>query len=811
MLVQIHYLLFFMSRRKYKRRVQKEVKRDFNTDVFSKVSPETKKAILVFCILMISFLSFLALFNLSGKLGEYMIKGMRWIMGWLYFILPFLLMILGYILLNPKKYIIHFRHYLGISLLLLSATGFLNLIISSKDVFDQILLGKGGGYLGVPFYWMFFQLAGFWGAMVIILGMFAISIFLLFSLTLQDLHLGEKLRSMFSARRDRIDENGNDESILKNVDQDSEGIEPPESDLQKRAETPRDLTQKESRLKKLFPPVVKKVYKDIKIPLDLLSDQKTSPVSRDVDTSKEKIKRTFANFGINVEMGEVNVGPAVAQFTMKPDENVRLSKILALQDNLALSLAAHPIRIEAPIPGKSLVGIEVPNKVISTVRMKEILGDSVFKKSDGHLVFALGKDVSGTNHVVDLVKMPHLLIAGATGSGKSVCVNTIIISLLYRLNPNELKLILVDPKRVELSPYNGIPHLLTPVITKVDKTINALKWAVSEMDRRYDLLSKVNKKDIFMYNSSVSRVEDKLPQIVIIIDELADLMAVAAQDVENAIIRLAQMARAIGIHLVLATQRPSVNVITGLIKANITSRIAFSVASQIDSRTILDTSGAEKLLGRGDMLFICAEISKPRRIQGTFVSEQEKERIIEFLKNQAEPDYLNDVTEFGEHTVGFASSGGGDADSLLEEAKKIVVKYDTASATMLQRRLRIGYARGARILDQLEELGFVGPANGPKPREVLVTEDEFIRMGSNISSTSGVLPYSQADDRSYEEEEGVEDEEVDIQEGDYDDEIPDVNEKLLVEEDVLEIEDDIEEEREEFDIDVEKEKQDERF
>ena len=780
-----------MPRRKYKRRLPKNSEPNFQRDALSKISPETKKAILVFCLLILGFISFLSLFHLSGKAGEVMLIGMKYILGWLYFFVPLILIFFGYILLNPKKYIIHFRHYLGLLLFFLSITGFLNLLISSKDVYEQIAEGRGGGYFGVPFYLAFSKLAGFWGAFVILLGLLIISVFLTFNLNLSHLRFAEKIRQLLNPRRERIDEDKIDEINLSSADGDQEEKNIVEDDLQKRSDISMDGSADESKnkLKGILPKLPKKIYKDIKIPLDLLSDQKSVPVSRDIDSGKERIKRTFGNFNINVEMGEVNVGPAVTQFTLKPDENVKLSKILALQDNLALSLAAHPIRIEAPIPGKSLVGIEVPNKIISMVRIKEILSDSVFKKNDGHLVFALGKDVSGTNHVVDLVKMPHLLIAGATGSGKSVCINTLIISMLYRLNPNELKFIMIDPKRVELPPYNGIPHLLTPVITKVDKTINALKWAVNEMDRRYDLLSKFNKKDIFSFNSSVSKIEDRLPQIVIVIDELADLMAQAAQDVENAIIRLAQMARAIGIHLVLATQRPSVNVITGLIKANITSRIAFSVASQIDSRTILDTSGAEKLLGKGDMLFICAELSKPKRLQGAFVSESEKDRVIEFLRSQAEPDYLEEVTEFGSHTVGFSSSGGGDADSLLEEAKKIVVKCQTISATMFQTRLRVGYARAARLLNQLEEIGFVGPANGTKPRDVLVTEDD-LNIGNGIYGPQGVLPYSREEDKSYYEEDEYNEETE--KENELEDEIEEENKNL---------EENIYEEEDEFEVD----------
>ena len=624
-----------MPRRKYKRRIQKETGRNPEKDIISKISPETKKAILVFCLLILGFLSFLALFNLSGKIGQIMLKGMKLIMGWLYFFVPILLLFFGIIFLNPKKYTIHLRHYLGIVLFFLSITGFLNLIISSKDVFKQIAEGRGGGYIGVPFYLAFSKLAGFWGAIVILVGLLIISIFLTFNLNLSHLRIGERIRELLNPKREKIDEDETDETVLKSADQEIENNF--DDEVQQKSEdiSPDNSNKSNKKSKVLFPTVKKKIYKDIKIPLDLLSDEKDVPISRNIEESKEIIKRTFSNFGIRVEMGEANVGPTVTQFTLKPDENIKLSKIFELQSNLALALAAtHPLRIEAPIPGKSLVGIEVPNKVISIVRIKEVLSDKCFTRNEGHLVFALGKDVSGTNHVADLAKMPHLLIAGSTNTGKSVCLNVLIVSLLYRLNPNELKFIMIDMKRVELSPYNGIPHLLTPVITKIDKIVNALKWSVSEMERRLDLLSKVNKVNIFEYNSYVSKIEDRIPQIVIIIDELAELMALAGSEVEKAIIRLAQMGRAVGFHLVLATQRPSVNVITGLIKANITSRIAFSVASNVDSRTILDTSGAEKLFGRGDMLYVSSVSSKPRRLQGAFVSGEEKERVIEFLKNK---------------------------------------------------------------------------------------------------------------------------------------------------------------------------------
>lgn len=716
-----------------KRRSIIQKQRDNN--LFSTLSPETKKGIFVFTLLIIGFLSFLALFDLSGALGRYIVKGMKLVFGWLYFLVPFIFVILGFLLLNPRKYVIKTRHYVGLLLFLLTTTGLLNLIVGFNEIIEKIKLGQGGGYFGMVFYYPFYKLAGFWGTSVLLLGLFVVSVLLTFELSIPDLNIFNKLRESIRLKKRRIDDQAEFDKLIEEEDEyineddiyEEDSFEEDESsfteDLEdKGKESAEDVKDKGSKVRH------RKIYKNIQIPLDLLDDNHSKPTSYDIENNKERIKKTLYNFGMEVEMGKVSVGPTFTQFTLKPSEGIRLSKIVSLQNNLSLSLAAHPIRIEAPIPGRSLVGIEVPNRIVSIVHLKEILSSDKFQRPGGHLKFALGKDVAGNNKVVDLAKMPHLLIAGATGSGKTVCINSLIISLLYKLNPNQLKLILIDPKQVELSPYNGIPHLLTPVITKVDKTVNALKWAIVEMERRYDLLHSANTGDIYdiySYNNYISDPNDKMSNIIIIIDELADLMVVNPIDVETSIIRLAQKARAVGIHLVLATQRPSVNVVTGLIKTNITSRIAFTVASQIDSRTIIDIAGAEKLLGNGDMLYISAEISKPRRFQGIFVSGQEKKRIINFLKKQAEPDYLEEVTETPSRSIpGFISSH--DNDSLLVEARAIVTKYDKASATLLQRILRVGYARAARILDQLEDMGIVGPANGPKPRDVLIREEDEI-------------------------------------------------------------------------------------
>jgi S-DNA-T family DNA segregation ATPase FtsK/SpoIIIE len=418
-------------------------------------------------------------------------------------------------------------------------------------------------------------------------------------------------------------------------------------------------------------------------------------------------------------MGDVAVGPTVTQFTLKPAEGVKLTRITGLHNDLALALAAHPIRIEAPIPGKSLVGIEVPNQSVATVGIREMLESREWREKKDGLTFALGRDVSGKPWIADVGRMPHVLVAGSTGSGKSVCLNTLIISLLYAHGPDDLKFIMVDPKRVELQIYNGIPHLVTPVITDSEKTANALKWALREMDRRFDVLSKFGARDIATFNT---RSQEKLPYLVVIIDELADLMVTSMQEVEGPIVRLAQMSRAVGIHLVLATQRPSVDVLTGLIKANIPARIAFAVASSTDSRTIIDHPGAEKLLGRGDMLFQTSDMASPKRIQGAFVSDDEIRRVVEYLAASSDPpEYDPSVVErsSGGGTVMNGMAADEDSDPLIPEAKEEIIRAGKASASLLQRRLKVGYARAARLLDLLEQEGFIGPGDGAKPREIL--------------------------------------------------------------------------------------------
>ena len=450
-----------------------------------------------------------------------------------------------------------------------------------------------------------------------------------------------------------------------------------------------------------------------------------------------RLQKTLYSFGVSAKVENVSVGPAITRYELKPAEGVRVSKIANLADDIALNLAAETIRIEAPIPGKQAVGIEVPNKENEVVTLRDIIDCDKFREHKSKLAFALGKDVAGNEVVTDIAKMPHVLIAGATGSGKSVCINTMIASIIYKAKPSEVKLVMIDPKVVELSVYNGIPHLLIPVVTDPKKAAGALAWAVQEMVNRYSLFASKNVRDIKGYNEAIEEQGHKLPQIVIIIDELSDLMMVSPKDVEDSICRLAQMARAAGMHLVIATQRPSVDVITGIIKANIPSRIAFSVSSQVDSRTILDMAGAEKLLGKGDMLFYPAGAPKPTRIQGAFISDKEVEKVVDFIKNNGEATYNDEIIKQIENANStdqeIDNSDEDDSDPLLMEAIDVVVETGQASTSFIQRRFKVGYARAGRIIDQMEERGIISGFQGSKPREVLMSKErwEELKMSSS--------------------------------------------------------------------------------
>ena len=473
-------------------------------------------------------------------------------------------------------------------------------------------------------------------------------------------------------------------------------------------------------------------------PMNLLVTEKqawSESYDRELKETALKLQTTLESFGVRVTITDISCGPAVTRYEMFPEQGTKVSKIVSLTDDIKLNLAAADVRIEAPIPGKAAIGIEVPNKQTMKVHLRELIDNQVFRNFKSRLAFAVGKDIGGNIVITDLAKMPHLLIAGATGSGKSVCINTLIMSLLYKARPDEVKLIMIDPKMVELSVYNGIPHLLIPVVTDPKKASGALNWAVAEMTDRYKKFAESNVRNLEGYNKRVEELiasgevdEEKLakmPQIVIIIDELADLMMVAPGEVEDAIVRLSQLARAAGIHLVIATQRPSVNVITGLIKANVPSRIAFSVSSGVDSRTIIDMNGAEKLLGKGDMLFFPAGYQKPVRVQGALVDDSEVAKVVEFIKmNEDTAAYDDAVSDQIEKKIEH-SGGSAERDEYFEAAARFIMEKDKATIGMLQRMFKIGFNRAARIMDQLADAGIVGPEEGTKPRQILMSPEQL--------------------------------------------------------------------------------------
>jgi len=686
--------------------------------IFRKIIPESPLnveirnslyAILFLCLALILILSAL---SLAGPIGRGIFKLFDYLLGWGYFVLPILFLLISFIFFRSLSEKINLTAFTfqGCFLILLS-------ILSLLEIFAN---GKGGvvGSIGA----LLKNYLGLWPTLIIYIAVLISGFLLVLNIPLR-----------FSRKMKEEDEE-EEEAKEAEISSFPESVEKEViSESEKRIE---EITNKEERNKETKSEKKMRAFimskSNYKFPLlDLLETENIRPRVGDIRANANIIKRTLQNFGIDVEMGEVNVGPTVTQYTFKPAEGVKLSSITALQNDLALALAAHPLRMEAPIPGRSLVGIEVPNKSISLVRLGALLKESDFQKTASSLSFALGRNVKGEALLADLSKMPHLLIAGSTGSGKSVCIHGILSSFLFKNSPETLRLILIDPKRVELSHYNDIPHLLTPVITDYKKVLPALRWATNEMERRYNLLSEYKSRDIEGYNLKVlAKKEMPLPYVVIIIDELADLMARYGRDLECLIIRIAQMARATGIHLIVSTQRPSVEVITGLIKANITARVAFQVASQVDSRTILDMAGAEKLLGSGDMLYLAPDSSKPRRVQSAYVSEEEVNKLVTFIIEESgvekqENGLSEDLQEFIEGSpspgsISFEGLNDAGEDELYSDAYDIVVQAEKASASLLQRRLRIGYARAARLLDILEAKGVVGPVNGAKPREVFV-------------------------------------------------------------------------------------------
>jgi DNA segregation ATPase FtsK/SpoIIIE, S-DNA-T family len=702
------------------------------------LASETKRGIMVVVFVILAGITGLSILGAAGGLGGLIYKLFSLLFGVIAYLVPVMFLATAALLFRfqapSEEQTDHpyFRTYLGMFLIAGSAAGVIHSLyikdgVSALSIASE---GRAGGYLGALFAGPLVGSLGFWAGDLALIGLFIIGLLITFNIS-PFRKFDKKVEEVKPGEKVTIN-NMNTEGFVKETVVDKNKALPPTEPLQQKINISQNKPSAGDDAISKMESITLEDRRDWKLPpFDLLDDNKTEVDSGDIESNVAIIQKTLADFGIEVEMGEVNVGPTVTQYTLRPATGVKLSQIGGLQNDLALALAAHSIRMELPIPGKALVGIEVPNKSTAIVRLREVMQTTDFVNHKSKLALALGRDVAGRPNVTDLSKMPHLLIAGATGTGKSVAINSLLISLLYRNTPQDIKFILVDPKRVELNLYNGIPHLLTPSITEPDKAVNALKWAVAEMERRYKMLADAGKRNLAEYNEGT---ELKVPFIVIVVDELADLMSVAQQDVEATIVRLAQMARAVGIHLVLATQRPSVEVITGLIKANITSRVAFAVASQIDSRTILDSSGAEKLLGNGDMLFISAEFTKPRRIQGAYLGEKEVKKVVDFFKSQTGAVIYNEeVIEKPKRALGLPGmSGDGDVDDdLYEAARDEVTRAGKASASLLQRRLRVGYARAARLLDILEEKGVIGPGEGAKPREVygIVPADEKAEYG----------------------------------------------------------------------------------
>ncbi len=751
-----------MRRRKYpKYRIKK------GTFSFNSLNEKQTNSIIIILLFACAGIMFLALADVAGSFGGVLKVGLLRGFGKTAFLIPLLLLSFAIIFLQSGRkanFEVKKAGVVGAAIMILGLASFFQMVFVKGRALESSELIKGGGYLGYGVSVALMSFLGFWGTLIISLALFFCGFVMMFSITFTDLadflkKLKEIITRMYSEFYRRIfpeekvkikglaeGETGseiNQQSLFKTV---KEG----DKKEDKSSGTPSmDFKVRSIDLSKKGAMNTEESYQKIHwqpYPLDLLESRSSLPTSGDIKANLKIIPHALHNFGIDVEMGEVNVGPTVTQYTLKPAEGVKLSKITALHNDLSLALAAHPIRIEAPIPGKSFVGIEVPNKTASIVRLRQLIESQEYLKAKSLLSLVLGRDVAGNPIIANLSKMPHLLISGATGSGKSVCINTLILTLLYRNSPKTLRIILVDPKKVEMTSYNQVPHLLTPVITEVGKTINSLRWLIGEMDRRFRLFAESSSRDIVSYNQKFK--ENTIPYIVLIVDELADLMATAAAEMEACIVRLAQMSRATGIHLVLATQRPSVDVITGLIKANITARIAFAVASMVDSRTILDMSGAEKLLGNGDMLYINSDLGKPKRIQGAFITEGEIGQVTNwFSKSYKDQDFKNEIVEQQNLPASSLPNFKGDAndeeDELLGSAKEVVFQAKKASASLLQRRLKIGYARAARLLDIMESKRIIGPADGAKPRQLLV----------NVVSAA---PVNNNEENS---EEGVEEEE----------------------------------------------------
>lgn len=725
---------------KRRRGKEKDVEKDIES-VASYVSTEAVRGVFaIFCIAVAGFL-ILAQLGGGGTIGGTLYEWLSWLLGVGYLLLPLSLVLLATLIFRSFERNFGWVQFAAMTVFLLAGLGLINLAFAGR-----------GGILGISISNFIVSGVDTTATVIFLVAFIIASLIVAF-----DIHLGVLATYLIGLFRGAPSEDtGDDVSDVPVVGLPEETASSEESGAGQEPETPENAPKEPGNtLTKLFrggdtategfPIIAATGSAYLPPPVSILARNKGKPEVGDVKANMNIIKRTLQNFGIQVEMDEASIGPTVTRYSMKPAEGVRLSKIIALQSNLELALAASPVRIEAPIPGKSLVGIEVPNIARTTLGLAPLISDDAYVQSDKPLLIALGRSITGAPHFADLARMPHLLVAGTTGAGKSVAIHDFIVSLLYRCGPERLRFIMVDPKRVELTVYNNIPHLLTPVITDAKKAILALKWLAKEMERRYNILEAEAVRDIASYHTNVvapsvaKALEGKpaptgknggpveaMPYIVLIIDELADIMSTYPRELESGIVRLAQMSRAVGIHLLLSTQRPSVKVITGLIKANIPARVAMQVSSQIDSRTILDTGGAEKLLGAGDMLFLSGEMSKPRRIQAPFISEDEVKKVVAHILKTSEGTLPNEI-DFSDSRAGqgpdpiFTSAleDEGEDDELYAEAKRTVIEAGKASTSYLQRKLGVGYARAARLMDILEERGVIGAADGAKPRGII--------------------------------------------------------------------------------------------
>lgn len=712
--------------------------------------------------------------GIVGRVTKHFLLGIFGIGAYLF---PFFVVFIGFVLIIKKGNIRFNKKFYGILLLLVDTLIFIQML--NMNLYynpDNVMQGISkiynaetfihGGVISYIIDVPLLKLFGFIGSYIIFMALYIVSFIMVWKISLYDIITKIKLKFTFNnsktVKEDKPSVTNNEEQGSSLIAYDSEkenyikkvnnkikiiDFLKSSEDTNENSPKPKAINENTSEsINRELEDEINKHSLDVEMDYifpstDLLNINTLSRLNkedkRELISNASKLEETLNSFGVEAKVMQVTKGPSVTRFEIQPNAGVKVSKIVNLSDDIALSLAASGVRMEAPIPGKSAVGIEVPNKELTPVFLREVIESSEFTAQNKNLSFSLGKDIAGTCVVSDLTKMPHMLIAGATGSGKSVCINTLIISLLYKYSPEEVKLLMIDPKVVELSVYNGIPHLLIPVVTDPKKASAALNWAVNEMNRRYKLFAENNVRNIEGYNELVvkGKLYEKMPWIVMIVDELADLMMVCPNDVEDYIGRLAQMARAAGMHLVIATQRPSVDVITGVIKANIPSRISFSVSSQIDSRTILDSAGAEKLLGKGDMLFYPVGAPKPIRIQGAFISEEEVEKVVNFIKKQETMhQYSTEIME--ELNTAPNNEGFEGIDNLLSEAVKIVAELGQASTSLLQRKLRIGYNRAARIIEQMEQLGIISEKDGSKPRQLLIDKEsaingDFINKAAN--------------------------------------------------------------------------------